>query len=248
MLPLRRAMRRRLIAAVAACLTVLAPSTAHASSGPDVNVLWNEPDGVRVDSGLYVIQVWWNSLNTGVPSDPTQRGLSELSQANTDLLNVHTLLDEQRNSPGPQPVALIDPIISTIYNAVTGSNIGAPVGSLLNAINESLLKLEGRGSKTDIARGLLLDYRIKQAVALRDLSQEPSADMSALLAANAERETAWLGKIKAVSAPGDGVADQLTKADRSTALLAAHVASDHGNGQEKSHSPNGNSQDKTKQH
>lgn len=254
MLPLRRAMRRRLLAGIAACLTVMVPSTARASSAPDVNALWNEPDGVRVDSGLYVVQVWWNSWNQQIATDPTRRGLDELSQANQDLLNAHTLLEEQHNNPGPQPVALIDPLLSTVYNALTGSNINAPLGSLFDSINTSLLKFEGRGSTNDIVRGLLQDYQIKHAVALRDLSQKPSTDMDALLTANAERESQWLGKIKAVATPGEGLADLLNKADQSTAALAGHgkSAADHGKAGSSSKSngqaslPSARSQDKKK--
>lgn len=241
MLPLRRAMRRRLVAGIAACVTAITPLTARASSAPDVNALWNEPDGVRVDSGLYVVQVWWNSLNQQIPDDASRRGLDELSQANQDLLNAHTLLQEQHDSPGPQPVALVDPLIATVYNALTGSNISAPLGSLFDTMNKSLLKFEGRGGTNDIVRGLLQDYRIKQAVALRDLSLKPSADTDALVSANAQRESSWLGKIKAVATPGEGLTDLITKADKSTTALAGPGKSgaDHGKA---GASGNGNSQ------
>jgi hypothetical protein len=241
MLPLRRAMRRRLLAAVAISVTAFAPLTVRASTAPDVNALWNEPDGVRVDSGLYVVQVWWNSFNEEIPTDPTQRGLAELSQANQDLLNAHTLLQEKHDTQGPQPVAPIDPLLSTIYNALTGANISAPLGSLFDSMNKSLLKFEGRGGTNDIVRGLLQDYRIKQAVALRDLNQKPSAEMDGLLTANAQRESEWLGRIQAVATPGEGLADQLNKADRSTAALASHGKSDAGHGKAGS-SGNGNGQ------
>jgi hypothetical protein len=241
MLPLRRAMRRRLLAAVVISVTAFAPLTVQASSAPDVNALWNEPDGVRVDSGLYVVQVWLNSFTQQIETDPTQRGLDELSQANQDLLNAHTLLQEQHDSPGPQPVALIDPLISSIYNALTGSNISAPLGSLFDSMNKSLLKFEGRGGTSDIVRGLLQDYRVKQAVALRDLNQKPSADMDGLLRANAQREREWLGRINAVATPGEGLTDLLNKADQSTAALASHGKSDASHG--KAGSPgNGNGQ------
>jgi hypothetical protein len=240
MLPLRRAMRRRLLAAVAISVTAFMPLTVRASSAPDVNALWNEPDGVRVDSGLYVVQVWLNSFNQQIATDPTQRGLDELSQANQDLLNAHTLLQEQHDSPGPQPVALIDPLISSIYNALTGSNVNAPLGSLFDSMNKSLLKFEGRGGTNDIVRGLLQDYPIKQAVALRDLNQKPRADLDELLTANAQRESEWLGRIKAVATPGEGLTDLLNKADRSTAA-ASHGKSDASHGNAGS-SGNGNGQ------
>ena len=228
MLPLRRAMQRRLLAGIVAALTAVLPLSARAASAPDVNALWNEADGVRVDSALYVVQVWWNGINQQVPDDPTQRGLAEMSQANTDLLVAHTLLEEQRNSPDPQPVALIDPLLSTVYNAVTGSNIKAPLGSWFDSINQSLLKFEGRGSKTDITRGLLQDFRIKQAVALRDLRQNPSADLDTLLAANADRERAWLARIKAVATPRDGLAELLDKSELSTKRLVAQSNAANG--------------------
>jgi hypothetical protein len=232
-------MRRRLLAAVAISVTAFAPLTARASSAPDVNALWNEPDGVRVDSGLYVVQVWFNSFNQQIAADPTQRGLDELSQANQDLLNAHTLLQEQHDSPGPQPVALIDPLISSIYNALTGSNVNAPLGSLFDSMNKSLLKFEGRGGTNDIVRGLLQDYRIKQAVALRDLNQGQGAKLDVLLTANAQRESEWLGKIKAVATPAEGLTDLLNKADRTTAALASHGKSDASHGKAGS-SDNGN--------
>lgn len=235
--PLRRAMRRRLVAGIAVFATAFVPLSAHASAAPDVNALWNEPDGVRVDSALYVIQSWWNSGNQVIPDDPRQRGLAELSEANADLLNAHTLLQEQHDNPGAQPVALIDPLLAGIYNAITGSNINAPLGSLFDSINASLLKSEGRGTRADIARSLLEDYRVKQAVAMRDLSQNPSADLDALLTANAQREHDWLTRIEAVSTPGEGLADLLTKADKSTVALAQGTAgaSDHGKGATSDH-------------
>jgi hypothetical protein len=183
-----------------------------------------------------------NSFTQQIATDPTQRGLDELSQANQDLLNAHTLLQEQHDSPGPQPVALIDPLISSIYNALTGSNVTAPLGSLFDSMNKSLLKFEGRGGTNDIVRGLLQDYPIKQAVALRDLNQKPRADMDELLTANAQRESEWLGRIKAVATPGEGLTDLLSKADRSTSALASHGKSDTSHGQAGGSSGNGNGQ------
>ena len=105
--------------------------------------------------------------------------------------------------------------MSSVYNAVTGSNVKAPVGSVFNWANQGLLKLEGRGSVNDIVRSLMQDYRAKQTAAMRDL---PSghADTDALRAANAERETAFLVKIKSVAVPTDGLAGLLDAADQST--------------------------------
>ena len=215
MLPISGVIQRRLLTAGIVAALALAPLCVAAAASSEVDALWNQPDGVSVDSAYYVVQSWWDGLTRGTQSDPTQRGLDELAQANTDLLNAYTLLQRQRTDPGPQPVAIIDPLLSSVYNAVTGSNVKAPVGSVFNWANQGLLKLEGRGSVNDIVRSLMQDYRAKQAAAMRDL---PSghADTDALVAANAERETAFLVKIKAVAAPTDGLAGLLDAADQST--------------------------------
>src|SRR5689334_20870253 len=169
MLPTSRVIQRRLLAAGIVGALALAPLCVGAAASSEVDALWNQPDGVSVDSAYYVVQSWWDGLTRGTQSDPTQRGLDELAQANTDLLNAYTLLQRQRTDPGPQPVAIIDPLLSSVYNAVTGSNVKAPVGSLFNWANQGLLKLEGRGSVNDIVRSLMQDYRAKQAAAMRDL-------------------------------------------------------------------------------
>ncbi|MEA2636124.1 MAG: hypothetical protein QOJ33_582 [Chloroflexota bacterium] len=215
MLPISGVIQRRLLAAGIASALALAPLSVAAAASSEVDALWNQPDGVSVDSAYYVVQTWWDGLTRATQSDPTQRGLDELAQANTDLLNAYTLLQRQRTDPGPQPVAIIDPLLSSVYNAVTGSNVKAPIGSMFNWANQSLLKLEGRGSTSEIVGNLLQDYRAKQAAAMRDL---PSghADTDALLAANAQRETAFLVKIKGVAAPADGLAAVLDAADQST--------------------------------
>lgn len=223
MLPFRRVIRRRLFAAGIAGAIALVPLTTMAAGRADVDALWNQPDGVSVDSAYYVVQAWWDGLTRAGQSDPTQRGFDELAQANTDLLNVYTLLQRQRTDPGPQPVAIIDPLLSSIYNFVTGSNVKAPVGSMFNWANQSLLKVEGRGSTNDIVRTLLQDYRSKQAAAMRDLPPG-KADTDALVAANAERESAFLVKIKAVATPADGLANLLDAADQSTITAAAKHA------------------------
>src|SRR4029077_2815109 len=215
MLPISGVIQRRLLAAGIAGALALAPLSVAAAAGSEVDALWNQPDGVSVDSAYYVVQSWWDGLTRGTQSDPTQRGLDELAPANTDLLNAYTLLHTPRTEPGPQPVAIIDPLLSSVYNAITGSNVKAPIGSVFNWANQSLRNLEGRGSTNEIVRSLLQDYRARQAAAMRDL---PSghADTDALLAANAERETAFLLKIKAVAAPADGLAALLDAADQST--------------------------------
>lgn len=215
MLPISGVIQRRLLAAGIAGALALAPLSVAAAASSEVDALWNQPDGVSVDSAYYVVQSWWDGLTRVTQSDPTQRGLDELAQANTDLLNAYTLLQRQRTDPGPQSVAVIDPLLSSVYNAVTSSNVKAPIGSIFNWANQGLLKLEGRGSINDIVRSLMQDYRAKQAAAMRDL---PSghADTDALVAANAERETAFLVKIKGVAAPTDGLAGLLDAADQST--------------------------------
>jgi len=136
------------------------------------------------------------------------------------------VLLRQRTDPGPHPVAVIDPLLAGIYNLITGSNAKAPVGSVFNWTNQSLLNLEGRGSTDEIVRVLLKDYQAKQAAAERDLHSTASFDADALLIANAQRETAFMLKIKAVSSPGDGLAGLLHDIDQSTTALAARH---HGN-------------------
>src|SRR5256886_1527946 len=115
---------RRLVAACVVAALSLAPLTAQAAGAADVDALWNQPQGVGVDSAFYVVQAWWDGV-TRATSDPTQRGLAELAQANADLLNSYTVLQQKRSGAGPQPVAGIDPFLSGIYNFITGSNAKA---------------------------------------------------------------------------------------------------------------------------
>jgi hypothetical protein len=220
MFPRSGVIQRRLVAAGIACALALVPLTVTAAGSADVDALWNQPNGVNVDSAFYVVQTWWDGMTRAAQSDRTQRGLDELAQANTDLLNAYSLLQQQRTDPGPHPVALIDPFLSGIYNLVTGSNVKAPVGSLFNWANQSVLKLEGRGSTDDIVRSLLTDYQAKQSSATRDL-QPGAADTDALLGANAQRESAFLVKIRTVAVPSDGLASSLDDAVQSTTAIAA---------------------------
>ena len=227
MLPMGRIGRRRLVAAAIASAMALIPLTAAASNNTaDADALWNQPESVSADSAFYVIQSWWDGIGRATQNDPTQRGLDELAQANADLLSAHSVLLRQRTDPGPHPVAVIDPLLAGIYNLITGSNAKAPVGSVFNWTNQSLLNLEGRGSTDEIVRVLLKDYQAKQAAAERDLHSTASFDADALLIANAQRETAFMLKIKAVSSPGDGLAGLLHDIDQSTTALAAR---NHGN-------------------
>jgi len=215
--------QRRLFAACVAAALSLAPLTAQAAGAADVDALWNQPQGVGVDSAFYVVQAWWDGV-TRATSDPTQRGLAELAQANADLLNSYTVLQQKRSGAGPQPVAVIDPFLSGIYNFITGSNAKAPVGSLLSWANQSLLNLEGRGSTTDIVQSLLKDYRAQQAAAERDLAGV--SDLSALWAENAARDSAFLLKVRDMAIASDGLAGSLNDAGQSTIAIAAKEHAD----------------------
>lgn len=243
---LRRAMLRLLAATVVALVAVM-PLTAAASGMPSVDSLWNAPQGASMDSALYVIQNWWDGYNRQVSNDPTQRGLDELSQANADLLSAYTLMQHEHTS-APQPVAILDPLLSSVYDAITGSNAKAPLGSLFSAINHGLLSLEGRDSTGELVRGLLQDYRAKQAVAVRDLHARAGNRYDSLLAGNAQREADFLTQVTQVSAPDDGVASLLADADLQTTILAKHksldelasaAAADHGKGGDNAHGQGG---------
>jgi len=223
-------MQRRLVAACVVAALSLVPLTARAAGAADVDALWNQPQGVSVDSAFNVVQEWWDGVARSTQSDPTQRGLAELAQANADLLNAYTLLQQKRNGAGPQPVAVIDPFLSGIYNFITGSNTKAPIGSVLSWTNQALLGLEGRGSTTDIVQSLLKDYRSQQDAAERDLHLAGRSDLVALWAANADRESAFLVKIKGVAIASDGLAGPLKDAGQSTVAIAAKK---HAEGQAK---------------
>jgi hypothetical protein len=231
-LPVSRVIQRRLVAACVVAALSLAPLTAQAAGAADVDALWNQPQGVGVDSAFYVVQAWWDGV-TRATSDPTQRGLAELAQANADLLNAYTLLQQKRSGAGPQPVAVIDPFLSGIYNFITGSQAKAPVGSMLSWANQALLSLEGRGSTTDIVQSLLKDYRAQQAAAERDLAG--GSDLSALWTANADRDGTFLVKIKGVAVASDGLAASLNEAGQSTIAIAAKKhGDDKAKGKDKS--------------
>ncbi len=184
-------------------ITAAAGSSAPDTTGSQVDALWNQPQGVSADSSLYVIQTWWDSLTRATQNDPTQRGLSELQQANSDLLNVYTLLVEERTDPGPHPVPVIDPLISSVYGAITGNHPKAVVGALFGWINSLLLKLEGRGSTEAIIRNLLRDYQARQDAAGKNLQGKPAAE--AILKSNWDRQDSVLKKIQTDTDVHDGV-------------------------------------------
>jgi hypothetical protein len=231
---------RPLVAGAAACAIALAPLTARAAATPSIDSLWNQADGISMDSALYVFQSWWDGFNRHVSDNPTQRGLDELSQANADLLNAYTLLQKAHSGSGPQPVAIIDPLLASIYDPLTGSTAKAPIGSLFSGLNHSLLKMENRDSTADLVRALLQDYRAKQAVAVRDLHLHGSNTYDGLLAGNAQREADFLTRLQLTSAPDDGLASLLNDANQQTTALAgkgnsSQTASAHASGN--SHGP-----------
>jgi hypothetical protein len=190
---------RALLAAGCGIAVAMAPIGAAAdaaSPAADVDALWNQPQGTRVDSAFYIVQAWWDGLALASQRDPRQRGLRELAQANEDLLNAYTLLEEQRNDPGPHPVPGIDPLLSGVYGFITGVHGRAPIGSVLSWMNQGLLHLEGRGSTETIIRSLLLDSQKREAAASTDLQIQSGSAVDLLWSANAKRESAILLKIQ----------------------------------------------------
>ncbi|HEY0493476.1 MAG TPA: hypothetical protein VGD57_08420 [Candidatus Dormibacteraeota bacterium] len=205
----RRQPRRSLLGAIlgAGLLLSLLPLSASAGSAAgslpaQADSLWNQPQGTRPDSAFYVIQVWWDGLTRATARDRYQKGLQELSQANADLLNAYSLLQEQRTDPGPHPVAVIDPLLSGAYGFITGVHVKAPIGSMFGWINDGLVHLQGRGSTDTIVRSLLHDYQSQRAAAVRDLSPD---ERDPVWTANAAREIAMLTRIGALGGSSLGV-------------------------------------------
>jgi len=217
---------------------VAADSTSSTSA--QVDSLWNQPQGARVDSAFYIVQSWWDGLTRGTQRDPRQRGLQELAQANEDLLNAYTLLQEQQADPGPHPVALIDPMLSGVYGFISGVHVKAPIGSVLGWMNQGLVHLEGRGSTDDIIKSLLRDYQRQQAAAGRDLAPGPD---DAVLTANGARQSAMLIKIADVASSNaeDGAlvanvtAPTAQPAPKATKPDATHGKSDASHGKSGAH-------------
>lgn len=233
---IRRATRRLPASIISALLVALsaAPLSAAAAGAPSVDSLWNRPQGLQMDSAFYAIQSWWDRYNRQVSDDPSQRGIDELSQANSDLLNAYVLLQHEHQSA--QPVAIIDPLLAGIYDAITGSTVKAPLGALFGGINQGLLNMEGRASSSETVKALLQDYRAKQAVAVRDLHARAGSAYDSLLASNGQREADFLAQVQEVSAPADEVQSLLADAGRQTsALVKQHggnglTADTHGTG------------------
>jgi hypothetical protein len=217
---------------------VAADSTSTTSA--QVDALWNQPQGARVDSAFYIVQSWWDGVTRGTQRDPRQRGLQELAQANEDLLNAYTLLQEQRNDPGPHPVALVDPMLSGAYGFISGVHVKAPIGSVLGWMNQGLVHLEGRGSLDDILKSLLRDYQKQQAAASRDLAPGPDG---VVLTANGPRQSAMLLKIADVASSNaddnalvaDVTAPPAQPAPKAAKPDATHGKSDAAHGKPSAH-------------
>jgi hypothetical protein len=181
-------------------LTALPAAAGEAMGTVSVDSLWNQPGGVSVDSGWYVLQEWWDQVGRTATRDQTQRGLSELAQANTDLLNAYSLVAQASTDPGPHPVPLIDPLLSGLYATLTGVQVKAPLGSVFAGINQAMLNIEGRGTTADIVEHLLLDFEHRQQAANRDLAE--SRNVESLWATNSLRQAGVIANLQALA--GDG--------------------------------------------
>jgi hypothetical protein len=178
-------------------LTTLPAAAGEAAGTVSVDSLWNQPGGLSVDNGWYFVQQWWDQAALAATRDQTQRGLVELAQANTDLLNAYSLLAETTTDPGPHPVPVIDPLLSSLYATVTGVHVKAPVGGFFAALNEAMLNVEGRGSTADITQSLLQDFEHLQQAADRDLARSPG--FKSLWAANSLRQAGVIANLQALA-------------------------------------------------
>src|SRR5712692_646469 len=178
-------------------LTALPAAAGGASGTVSADSLWNQPGGLSADSGWYFLQQWWDQAARTAIRDQTQRGLAELAQANTDLLNAYSLLAEASTNPGPHPVPGIDPLLSGLYATVTGVHVKAPVGGFFAGLNQAMLNAEGRGSTADIIESLLQDFEQRQQAANRDLAQSPGIE--SLWAANSLRQAGVIANLQALT-------------------------------------------------
>ncbi len=178
-------------------LTALPAAAGEASGTVSVDSLWNQPGGLSADSGWYFLQQWWDQAARTATRDQTQRGLAELAQANTDLLNAYSLLAEASTDPGPHPVPGIDPLLSGLYATVTGVHVKAPVGGFFAGLNQAMLDVEGRSSTADIIESLLQDFDRLQQAADRDLAQ--SQRFKSLWAANSLRQAGVIANLQALA-------------------------------------------------
>ncbi len=178
-------------------LTALPAAAGEASGTVSVDSLWNQPGGLSADSGWYFLQQWWDQAARTATRDQTQRGLAELAQANTDLLNAYSLLAEASTDPGPHPVPGIDPLLSGLYATVTGVHVKAPLGGFFAGLNQAMLDVEGRSSTADIIESLLQDFDRLQQAADRDLAQ--SQGVKSLWAANSLRQAGVIANLQALA-------------------------------------------------
>ncbi len=225
----RRLPRRPWALAFAGALFLLTAQGALAdSTAPSqVDALWNQPQGTRVDSAFYVVQSWWDGLVRVAERDPRKRGLQELSQANEDLLNAYTLLEEARNDPGPHPVPVVDPFLSGTYGFITGVHVEAPIGSVVGWLNQAALHVEGRGSTETIITNLIRDYGVQNSRAQRDLASASDAPLAGIVTANTQRQTAMIARIVDVVPPSSSLVAMLkpaTSAPKSAATVAPPAA------------------------
>lgn len=213
---------RMLVRGLAAGVIAVSPWAGSAyAAGPDTtaaaDALWGQSQAVTADSAFYVIQVWWDQMSTAAQRDPHQRGMAELKQANADLLNAYSLLAKARSAPSPQPVPIIDPLLSRIYGAITGINAEAPLGGFLTWLNQRVLALEGRGSRAAISLQLLEHFGTQQQLADRDLAADASESTKALWVVNSGRQALFLAKIRKLAAPspdGAHLTDVLTHLEK----------------------------------
>ncbi len=244
--PAWRGPLRAPLLAIALTAGLLLSSTLPASAGePDFNAdnLWNQPEGISVDSGWYFIQAWWDQAARITQRDSSGRSLAELAQANSDLLNAYSLLAEAQADPGPHPVPLVDPLLSSVYATITGVKVKAPLGGLFGWLNQAMLTVEGRGSTATITDSLLHDFGQRLKAADRGLAQRP--DLDSLWVANSEREHAMLARLQALTAAQGPEATSMTALltdldHQRQDLLQHHTGTGkgadlhgHGNGQKK---------------
>lgn len=238
--PARRGFwRAPLLATALTAVLVLAALPARADDpDSDVDSLWNQPEGISVDSGWYFLQAWWDQAVRATQRDPAQRSLAELAQSNSDLLNAYGLLAAAQTDPGPHPVPVVDPLLSSVYGTVTGVKVNAPLGSLFAWLNQAMLTAEGRGSTLDMSESLLRDFGQRQRAADRGLPDRQ--DLDTIWAANSERQQAMLAKLQTLAAAegpdATSLTALLTDLDHQRQDLLKHHqskgkgAGDHGHG------------------
>jgi hypothetical protein len=187
-----------LVIALAAGMLLMTGPAFAADPQSDVDTLWNQPEGVSVDSGWYFIQAGWDQAALALQRDPAQHSLAQLTQANSDLLNAYSLLAEARTDPGARPVPVLDPALASLYATVTGVKVRAPLGSVFAWLNQGMLTVEGRGTTLDIAANLLHDFGQRQQAADSGLPRDTGLDD--IWVANSQRQQVMLAKLQALVA------------------------------------------------